>query len=169
MMRKTVLAIFAFLLLATAARAQDEKFKALFMYNFTKYIEWPQAKQSGNFVIGIYGNNSIVSELTLIASKKTVGSQPIVIKEFGASDDPTKLHILYVTADKSSAVDGFVDKIKGKGVVLITDQPGFAQEKSGINYVKNDGKLQFEASDKHLSEEGVKVSAQLYNLGKKVD
>lgn len=163
------MAIFAFLLLATAARAQDEKFKALFMYNFTKYIEWPQAKQSGSFVIGVFGSNSILPDLQEIASKKTVGSQPIVIKEFGASDDPTKLHILYVTADKSSAVDGFVDKIKGKGVVLITDQPGFAEAKSGINYIKDDGKLKFEASDKHLTEEGVKVSAQLYNLGKKVD
>ncbi len=168
-MMKTVLAISAFLLLSTAARAQDEKFKALFMYNFTKYIEWPQAKQSGNFVIGVCGNASIVPELQEIASKKTVGSQKIEIKEVASSDDPAKLHILYVTEDKTEAVDGFVGKVKGKGVVLITDKPGLAEAKSGINYIKDGGRLKYEVSHKHLSEEGVKVSSQLAQLGSAVD
>lgn len=168
-MKKTVLAISALLLIATTVRAQDEKFKALFMYNFTKYIEWPQAKQSGDFVIGVLGNSAIVGELNAIASKKTVGAQSIKVKEVAASDEVTKLHILFVAEDKSGDVDALVEKIKGKGVVLITDKPGFAKEKSGINYVKEDGKQKFEVSNKHLSEEGVKVSSQLLALGIGVD
>ena len=164
-MRKTVLAISALLLLATTARAQDEKFKALFMYNFAKNIEWPQAKQSGDFVIGVYGNQSIVSELNNIAEKKGLGSQSIKVKEVGASDDVTKMHILYVTADKSDAAKGFVDKVKGKGVVVVTDQPGLALSTSGLNYVKVDGKLKYEVNEQHLAEAGVKVSQQLTALG----
>ena len=45
-MKKSALVILGLLALSVTARAQDEKFKALFMYNFTKYIEWPQAKQN---------------------------------------------------------------------------------------------------------------------------
>jgi hypothetical protein len=54
-------------------------------------------------------------------------------------------------------------------VVLITDKPGFAQSIAGINYIKQDGKPKFEVSNKHLAEEGVKVSAQLLTLGIGVD
>lgn len=165
MMRKTVLAITALLLIATTARAQDEKFKALFMYNFARNIEWPQAKQSGDFVIGVYGNQSIVPELNAIAEKKGVGSQSIKIKEVGSGDDVTKMHILYVTSDKSDAADGFVGKIKGKGVVVVTDKPGLAVSTSGINYIKVDGKLKYEVNEQHLAESGVKVSQQLTALG----
>lgn len=168
-MRKSTFFILVLVAICSVAKAQDEKFKALFMYNFTKYIEWPQAKQSGNFVIGVCGNASIVPELQEIANKKTVGSQKIEIKEIAASDDPSKLHILYVTADKTDAIDGFINKVKGKGVVIITDKPGLAEAKSGINYIKDGGRLKYEVSHKHLSEEGVKVSSQLAQLGNSVD
>ena len=168
-MRKSTFFILVLVAICSVAKAQDEKFKALFMYNFTKYIEWPQAKQSGNFVIGVCGNASIVPELQEIANKKTVGSQKIEIKEIAASDDPSKLHILYVTADKTEAIDGFINKVKGKGVVIITDKPGLAEAKSGINYIKDGGRLKYEVSHKHLSEEGVKVSSQLAQLGNSVD
>ena len=167
-MRKVPLLLLG-LLLCTGLKAQDEKFKALFMYNFTKYIEWPQAKQSGDFVIGVIGNSASVGELETIAQKKTVGAQTIKVKQISSADDVSKLHIVYVTEDKSGEAAALAGKVKGKGVVLITDKPGLAKSTSGINYIKKDGKPNFELSTSHLSEEGVKVSAQLSALGTPVD
>lgn len=168
-MRKSTFLILVLVAACLTAKAQDEKFKALFMYNFTKYIEWPQNKQSGDFVIGVVGGSPIIDELNAIAQRKTVGSQAIKVKQISATDDVTKMHIVYVPEGKSDDADALVGKVKGKGVVLITDKPGFAQSKSGINYIKQDGKPKFEVSNKHLSEEGVKVSAQLLTLGIGVD
>ena len=168
-MKRSALVILGLLALCATARAQDEKFKALFMYNFTKYIEWPQTKQSGDFVIGVIGNSAIVGELETIAQKKTVGAQAIKVKQVSSADDVTKLHIVYVTEDKSGEAAALAGKVKGKGVVLITDKPGFAKSTSGINYIKKDGKPNFEVSPNHLSEAGVKVSAQLMALGTAVD
>ena len=168
-MKRSALVILGLLALCATTKAQDEKFKALFMFNFTKYIEWPQAKQSGDFVIGVIGNSAIVGELNTIASKKTVGAQAIKVKQISSADDVTKLHIVYVTEDKSGEAAALAEKIKGKGVVLITDKAGFAKSTSGINYCKKDGKPNFEVSTKHLEEEGVKVSSQLLALGQPVD
>ena len=168
-MKKSALVILGLFALVFSAKAQDEKFKALFMYNFTKYIEWPQNKQSGDFVIGVIGSPAIVGELNAIAQRKTVGSQAIKIKEISSSDEMAKLHIVYVAEGKSDDAAAIAGKIKGKGVVLITDKQGFAQSTSGINYVKKDGKQNFEVNQKHLEEEGVKVSSQLMALGIAVD
>ena len=163
-MRKSTLLI-VLVALCITAKAQDEKFKALFMYNFTKYIEWPQNKQSGDFVIGVIGSPAIAGELNAIAQRKTVGSQAIKIKEISSSDEMAKMHIVYVAEGKSDDAAAIAGKIKGKGVVLITDKQGFAQSTSGINYVKKDGKQSFEINQKHLENSGVKVSSQLMALG----
>lgn len=168
-MKKSALVILGLFAVVLSAKAQDEKFKALFMYNFTKYIEWPQNKQSGDFVIGVVGDSPIIEELNAIAQRKTVGSQTIKVKQISASDEVTKMHIVYVPEGKSDNAESLAGKVKGKGVVLITDKPGFAQSISGINYIKQDGKPKFEVSNKHLAEEGVKVSAQLLSLGIGVD
>ena len=164
-MKRSALVILGLLALSATTRAQDEKFKALFMYNFTKYIEWPQNKQSGDFVIGVIGNPAIAGELNAIADRKSVGSQAIKVKEINSSDEMVKMHIVYVAEGKSDEAAAIAGKIKGKGVVLITDKPGFAQSTSGINYIKKDGKPSFEVNQKHLADEGVKVSSQLMALG----
>ena len=62
-MRKSTFLILVLVAACLTAKAQDEKFKALFMYNFTKYIEWPQSKQTGDFVIGVVGGSPIIDEL----------------------------------------------------------------------------------------------------------
>lgn len=151
------------------ARGQDEKFKALFMYNFTKYLEWPGAKKSGNFRIAVLGNSPIISELQTIATKKTVENQKIeVVKlnEIGAAVD---CHILFIPAGRSYNVEEIKSKLAGKAVVIITDSPGAAKDFSGINYVKQDGKQSFEINKKHLDSQGVMVNSNLISLGVRVE
>lgn len=167
-MKKNALAIVVLLCFCSVTKAQDEKFKALFMYNFTRYIEWPQVKQSGDFVIGVVGKSAMTDELNAIAQRKTVGSQTIKVVEVSSSDELSKFHIVYIPESKSDQAASIASKIKGKGVVLITDKPGMAS-KAGINYVKKDGKPSFEICKRLLTEEGVNASPQLLALGTAVD
>ena len=157
------------LLLCIGAKAQDEKFKALFMYNFTKYIEYPASKQAGSFVIAVVGDSPIIGELQTIAEKKTVGPQKIEVKKISASDDVTKCHIVFVPEGQSASAADIAGKIVGKGVVLITDKPGLGKTTSGINYVSSGGKQSFEVNQNRLKEHGVNVASALITLGKAVE
>ena len=48
----------------------NSKFKAVFIYNFTRYFDWPQQKKSGNFIIHVIGkNDNLISELKSLAMK----------------------------------------------------------------------------------------------------
>lgn len=157
------------LLLCFGAKAQDEKFKALFMYNFTKYIEYPASKQSGNFVIAVLGDSPIIGELQTIAERKTVGQQKIEVKKISASDDVSKCHIIFVPEGKSGQASEIAGKLVGKGVVLITDKPGLGKSVADINYITNAGKQSFEVNQTHLKEHGVNVASTLLTLGKVVE
>lgn len=170
-MKRTFIGVLLLLLLGIAnkADAQNEKFKALFMYNFTKYIEWPSNMQNGEFVIGVLGNSPMKTELDIIASKKQIGTQPIKIKTFNSINDIGACHILYIPTEKSASLDEAVSKAKGKGILIITDKPGMARRGSGINYVVNGGKQDFEISKSAISAQQLKVNAALYALGNVLD
>ena len=150
---------------ALRANGQDEKFKALFMYNFTKYLEWPPDKKSGDFVIGVYGNSPIITELNIIAQKRKVGAQSIVVKKVATVTEFSGCNILYIPEYKSGKIDEIATQCKGGGTALITDKPGLAKTVAGINYVKVDGKQNFEINRKNLEAQGVKVNSALLNLG----
>ena len=85
--RKAVVLSVLLCLLGTVARGQNERFKALFLYNFTRYLEWPTSGQQDDFVILVAGKNAkITNELQQIAAKKTVGTLKMVVRE---SNDAT--------------------------------------------------------------------------------
>lgn len=163
------LTVVLFLLLLPVARAQDAKFKALFMYNFTKYLEWPSEKQKGDFVIGVYGNSPIVEELMVISQKKQVGSQKIVVKRVTSPAEFSSCNILYVPESRSAKIEEIASNCKGKGTALITDKPGLAQAISGINYVMVNGRQNFEINKGHLESQGIKVNSALLSLGIAID
>jgi hypothetical protein len=153
------------ILLIPQLKSQDEKFKALFMYNFTKYLEWPSSRNNGDFIIGVYGTSPIFNDLRIIAEKRKVGTQQIVVKKLSQLSDLAECHIVYVPENRSGKIDEISNNCKGKGIVLISNKPGLAKSHSGINYVKIDGKQNFEINKKHIETEGIKINSALLSLG----
>ncbi|OFX89033.1 MAG: hypothetical protein A2W99_02500 [Bacteroidetes bacterium GWF2_33_16] len=147
------------------ALAQNEKFKALFMYNFTKYLEWPESERQGNFVIVVLGETSLADELKIIAEKKKVGFQTIVIHKISSLDQLPKCHIIYIPDSKTSLINEIKNKLASSSTVIIADNPGAIAKGAGINYVVSSGKQLFEISKTNLEQHSIKVGADLLALG----
>ena len=169
-MKKICLIVFGLVfVIHNVANAQDDKFKALFLYNFTKYMEWPEVKKTGDFKIGVLGSSSITNELKNFTAKKMVGSQKIVVEEILAIEDCPKYNIVFVPTRVSARTAEITKMVANKGVLVVTDKQGMAAAASGINFIKLDGQQTFEISVKHIHEQGVTAAKSLLSLGVTVD
>ena len=166
-MKKLILFFGLIFLLSSNVFGQNERFKALFLYNFTKYVEWPSSQNKGNFTIGVLGNSDIIQNLNIIAKRKKVGSQKIIISEFKNINDLKSCHILYVTSGKSKDLKKILSKY-GENTLIITESKGLAKKGAGINYFDNDGNLSFEINKKNITNKGLKLDESLISLGKEV-
>lgn len=160
-----------FLLLAFSLSldAQNEKFKALFMYNFTKYIEWPSSTRNGDFVIGILGSSPLTAELKTIAGKQKVGSQSIVVKVFETVDEIQNCQILFIPAAKSTMIGSVLTKTSGLNTLIVSEKEGMASQGAGINYVSDGSKLKYEICKSNIQKHGLTVSSSLLSLGIEVN
>jgi hypothetical protein len=145
--------------------AQSEKFKALFMYNFTKYIEWPAAARQGDFIIAILGTSPMAKELEIIAGKQKVGSQSIQVKTFNSVDEIDNCQILYLPSAKSTSLAQVIEKLSGKSVLLVTDKEGLASQGACINYIKDGDRIKYELNRKNIEKRGMVVNSSLVTLG----
>jgi len=155
--------LFCLLGIKFSTSAQDDKFKAIFVYNFTKYINWP-VKQ-GNFVIYVLGNGRIIDEIEGIAAKKTVGNTAIEIKKISTTGEISDCHILFITSGKTDFLTEAFLLAKKKNILLITEKPSACKGGSCINFVDRDGKLTFEISKSNIESCGLEVSSDLLKLG----
>lgn len=148
----------------------NAKIKAVFLYNFTRYFEWPSAKKTGNFIIQVVGKNeALIKELTKMAESKTVGSQKMEIVNSPAFDPKAKPHMLFLLPDVSKSLGDATSKLKGKGALIIAENAGAAKGGAAINFVIIENKQKFEYSKNSAVKAGLKTSEDFKALAIAVD
>jgi len=145
------------------------RIKAIYIYNFTKYIEWPAEYKEGNFVIGVYGTSiPLLNELNKMAASKTVGSQKMEIRNMTSAAEAAQCHIVYILADNSSQLADVVSKIKGKSTLIVADKAGMAKLGAGINFSVVENKQKIELNRANIEKYKLKVASTLVEMAVQV-
>lgn len=146
----------------------SEKYQALFIYNFTRYIEWPSAN-SAEFTIGVLGKSSVYKELVTVAEGRKVGTQTIKVKKFASASEIGNCQIVFVSSDASAQVAAIASSSQGNNTLIITERYGLISKGAAINFIEDDGKQKFQMSRVNMQKTGLKVNNQLVNLATLVD
>ena len=163
--KKIIILVALFFSLSTISKAQDvHKFQSIFIYNFSKFIQWPAEYENGEFIIGVLGESPITKHLESMASVKKVRGQKFIIKKFSSVDQITKCHMLYIPSNKSASLQKCLKGIGSNATLIITDKPGMAENGSSINFLIVDGKPKFELNKVSTTKHKLKVSSQLSKL-----
>jgi hypothetical protein len=157
-----LLIIVTFILPATNINAQQEKYLAAFMYQFTNYITWPNT--SGEFIIGVIGTTPVTENLQKLAGEKKVGTSSIVIKVWASVEDIGQCKILFIPESQKGNLASVKSKVEGKSVLIITESPGLVKNGAGISFIKQEGKIKFDLNKSGLMKLGLVVSDGLSRL-----
>jgi YfiR/HmsC-like len=147
--------------------AQDRpmhEIHTMMVFNFTKYIQWPDSDKPGEFVIGVIGNDDVHKTLTLWYNGKTKGSKTYVIKKFTNASDLSDCAVVYIDKSKSGEFDAVNGKVRGKGTLVITDRNGLGARGSCINFKTVEDKLRIELNQKAMEAANLKVSGSLTTM-----
>ncbi|MCH8902853.1 MAG: YfiR family protein [Bacteroidetes bacterium] len=158
------LACFSSALSQPGAKDPNVKIKAIFLYNFTKYIVWPADYKEGDFIIGVLGESSLINELSKMAQTKKVGRQNIVIKKYNSVNEIGKCHILCIPQESSTSLNEVIKKLNGNSTLIITNKEGLAKKGAAINFKVEASKQRFELNTANATKYNLKVSANLSAL-----
>src|SRR5690242_4029273 len=152
-MKKLKVLLMAAFFVTTSAMAQERPIHEVYsmmVFNFTKYVQWPDHTASGEFVIGVVGNSDVYNTLNTWYGGKPRGTKTYVIKKFSNASEITDCHVIFIDKSKSGEFEDINNKTKGKGTLIITDKNGLGEKGSGINFKTVDNKLKFELNQKAL-------------------
>ena len=144
------------------SKEEEYNLKAAFVYNFTRYINWPPAVED-DFIIGVVGSSPIYEPLLEIAKTKTVNEKKITIRSFEKPEDITFCNILYISKNSSIPLYSVLTKI-GYGTLTISEEEGYARQGTAFNFVLVKDKLRFESNIRALNLARLKASSQLLKL-----
>jgi len=157
----------AALLMSGSAFAQERpmhEVHSMMVFNFIKYVQWPDHATSGEFVIGVVGNTEVYNTLNTWYGGKPRGSKTYVIKKFNSAAEVTDCQVVYIDKGKSGEFASVNEKTKGKGTLVITDKNGLGEKGSAINFKTVDNKMKFELNQKVIEASNLKVSGSLTSM-----
>lgn len=166
-MKKVKALSLAFLLMSGMTFAQERPIHEVYsmmVFNFTKYVQWPDHTASGEFIIGVVGNENMYKTLSDWYGGKPRGSKTYVIKKFNSAAEVTNCHVVYIDRSKSNEFDAINAKVQGKGTLIVTDKSGLGEKGSAINFKTVDNKLKFELNQKVVESANLKVSGSLTSM-----
>lgn len=156
------------LILTIKGMAQTERpiheMHAMMLYNFLKYIQWPDESGSGEFVVGVMGEDDVFGTLKTWYDGKPKGTKKYVIKKLTSASEATDCNVVYIGKNKSREFENIRNATSGKAVLTITDSFNLGQKGSCINFKVIDGKLKFELNQGSVSGANLKVSGQLTSM-----
>jgi len=151
-----------FCLIFNAAHGSDDleyKIKAAYLYNFTKFISWPE-KDSETFNLCIVGSDPFDGLLASLESK-TALNKPIRVHRYEHAKQASGCHILYFDKEQLPAE---IANALPAGTLTVGSHAFFAETGGMIGFVLEEEKIRLHINLKALKRSGLGISAKLIEV-----
>lgn len=150
---------------AAADVSEEYAVKVAFIYNFTKFIDWPAEAFSSSdapFVFGILGENPFGSSLNFLKDK-TVNGHPLIIEYIKDLSVAEKTHILFICESEKNRIHEICSALD-TSVLTVGDVDGFFEAGGIINLVTIDNKIRFIINHDAARRSDLNISSHLLQL-----
>lgn len=163
--RKFIL-IGIFLLTLIPGKAQTDmgNAQALYIYNFMRYIKWPENSVGEKYVIGVVGNSSTYNSLKKLTSGRKVGIKSIEVVIYQSVTDIVDCQILVVARNKNSEMQAVSERLAGKSCLIIGEISGNENKEACIYFRVVDNKLKFAINEENTKRQQLVVSKTLFDM-----
>ena len=154
----------------SAETNREYAIKAAYLYQFSRYVQWPAsafANENSPLVIGVLGADPFGNILEEIAKTKRIEGRPIAIRRFATMADFKPCHILFISSSVSpEQKEAAIQKAKHAPILLVGEEPGFAEQGGTINFFFDENKIRFEINATAVKHDQLKISSKLLSLAK---
>lgn len=167
--RPSFTALLAALVLAAAnVRADDvqrreDQFKAAYLFNFVKFVEWPAGAGVDTLTVCFLGGEGVHEALAGSIEGKRVGARKLIARQLEPSATVQSCEVLYADA---ASVDHSL--AAGLPVLTVSDAPGFATDGGMIELFTENHRLRFVINVAHVNRAGLRISSDLLKLAASV-
>jgi hypothetical protein len=156
--------------LRAEAAAPEYAVKAAFLYNFTKFVEWPPSAfhdDSSSLRLCVLGEDPFGDILEAVTEDAVDGRTLTVLRTDWMSD-LAACQILFISRSERRKVTTILAAVRGAPVLTVADADGFLEKGGIINFILQGSKVRFEINQEVADQAGLKISSKLLRLASRV-
>lgn len=172
--RRWVLLAIAALLAAPHALSQapplnEYQVKAVFLYNFARFVEWPAAaldRGGDTFVIGILGEDPFGAALESTVRGEVIHDRRLVVRHFSSAGEAASGHIVFIGSPAGERFGPALAELARAGVLTVGDSERLAGPGVVISFRLEQNRVRFDVNLEAAERAGLKISSHLLKLAR---
>ena len=145
----------------------ESQIKAMFVYNFLKFVEWPVDASVGAkdpFVVVIIGDGATADATEQFLQSKSIGERPLIVRRGRWDQSLAGVRAAFVVEPDAKRLHRVLDAASAAGVLTIGEEEGFATHGGVIGLLVEDRKVRFDVDTSAAQSAGLRVSSKLLAL-----
>lgn len=171
-LRRAAAIVAALLALVAAApgRAQappaptEYQVKAVFLFNFSQFVDWPPAAFADSrspLIIGVLGRDPFGAMLDEIVNGETVNGRPLAVRRYQSVEQVDACHILFIDRSQDPQLDAVLAALKGRSILTVGDFEGFARRGGIVRFATVGNKIRLRVNLTAAQQAKLTISSKL--------
>jgi len=140
--------------------------KAAYLFQFTRFIEWPMLKNepiNEKFIFCVLGKDPITKLLQPLSQFK-VEQHPIAVKSIKRTSDIAGCEILYIALSEESNLNKILKQAQKNSILTVSSIPKFSNNGGMINFIIAEKKVRIVVNLFTARKAKLKISAKLLEI-----
>ena len=138
---------------------REDQFKAAYLYNFMKFVEWPPSTASSMLTVCFRGADGVLDALSTGIESKRIGTHGIVARRLDEGASLEGCNVLYI--DATAAPD---HPPAMPALLTVSDAASFVGDGGMIELFTQEQRLRFLINIQSAQHAGLKISSDLLKL-----
>lgn len=156
--------------LAQTPANPENSIKAVFLFNFTKYVTWPaQAigeRSPAEIRVCVTANDAFFGLLRAAVQGEDIDGKPLQAVALDGLDEARNCQILYVGDANTPDGKAWLNAVRGRQVLTVAD--GALNDDTVIAFVRDENRVRFDINRAAAARHGLNVSSKLLRLARQV-
>ena len=129
---------------AAPTPSAEYKLKAVFLFNFAQFVEWPARafpEPTAPLVIGVLGDDPFGAYLDDLVNDEKIGDRPLIVRRYKRTEDIAECHIVFICRSEAKDLGKIVTRLKDRSLLTVSDADTFTRQGGMVRFALENGKI----------------------------
>lgn len=151
----------------TTQLAGEYQIKAAFLFNFAKFVKWPESalpEAATSIAVCVLSDEDVARTIEETIGGKTVRDKRVVVTRLTTAEPDASCQMLFVSGDQAAKADKFFGTLAEASVLTVGETEDFAARGGVMNFRMETNKIRFDVNADAAKRAHLELSSQLLKL-----
>jgi hypothetical protein len=157
-------------LFAKKSRPGEYDVKAAYLFNFGRFVSWPDqgSVNNGVFPICVLGQDPFGRALDNMLTGEKINGAEVTIRRLQRPEEALNCRLLFISASEDSRLQAILQVLGKSPVLTVSDLPNFTRHGGMIQFVLEDERVRFSVNLAAAENSGLVLSSQLLKVASSI-